>query len=225
MERLTVKCDAKKKISNIIFFVGLLIFFGISSYFSDSSLINIISFVLFIILFILFSLDEVLPKKVFLKDGLLCLRILGFSKCITIKDVLWYSENTKNIYSLFCKSSENLCLFYNGKKVFISIKEKETLKKELELNNVFRENQNIYLNPYKINFPYRLRIYLKDFILPVIIVFFTYAKAKYDFFQNDSMLEVYLLLNFSLLVVILSILFSLILEIYENFKYRKLINN
>lgn len=82
--------------------------------------------------FILFLfVNEIINRRVELKENILILSFLNKKKEINLEKVLWYSKNEALIEisgSNFCKSDKNISLFYEGKKEYISVKEIELIE-------------------------------------------------------------------------------------------------
>lgn len=82
--------------------------------------------------FILFLfVNEIINRRVELKENILILSFLNKKKEINLEKVLWYSKNealNEIADSKFCKSNKNIILFYEGKKEYISVKEIELIE-------------------------------------------------------------------------------------------------
>lgn len=82
--------------------------------------------------FILFLfVNEIINRRVELKENILILSFLNKKKEINLEKVLWYSKNealNEIAGSNFCKSDKNISLFYEGKKEYISVKEIELIE-------------------------------------------------------------------------------------------------
>lgn len=89
-------------------------------------------FYLFAITFFIFMfVNEIINRRVELKENILILSFLNKKKEINLEKVLWYSKNealNEIAGSNFCKSDKNISLFYEGKKEYISVKEIELIE-------------------------------------------------------------------------------------------------
>ena len=161
-------CSSKlKRISSIIFLISACSIFVTFGILVDNLLVKILSFSIFAICFADLFIIEVIPKKVFFEDGVLELRYLSKNICIKLQDVVWYSKNDTGLYTLFCKSDNNLCLFYHGKKHYVSIKEQDIIETYLIKNEVPKSTveKESY---FKLKSMYEMYLYSKFIIFPFI---------------------------------------------------------
>ena len=130
-------CSSKlKRISSIIFLINACLIFVAFGILADNLVVKILSLSIFVFCFADLLIIEIIPKKVFFEDGVLELKYLSKNICIKLKDVVWYSKNDTGLYTMFCKSNNNLCLFYHGKKHYVSIKEQDIIESYLIKNEV-----------------------------------------------------------------------------------------
>ena len=89
-------------------------------------------FYLFAITFFIFMfVNEIINRRVELKENILILSFLNKKKEINLEKVLWYLKNealNEIAGSNFCKSDKNIILFYEGRKEFISLEEVELIE-------------------------------------------------------------------------------------------------
>lgn len=155
----------------------------------------------YIILFILFSIISITPiflllskRKIKIDNSTLYLNSLFIKKKLNLNDVLYYSKNIIGVRSLFCNSNNNICLFTNGKKIFISVKEQDIFEKIISSNNISyneisKKNINyfqfllifisyfltiiisFFKNIFKINLPQNLYLFALSFFFTITIYF------------------------------------------------------
>jgi len=92
-----------------------------------SALFYFLTLTFFLFLFV----NEIINRRVELKENILILSFLNKKKEINLEKVLWYSKNealNEIAGSNFCKSDKNISLFYEGKKEYISVKEIELIE-------------------------------------------------------------------------------------------------
>ena len=155
MRRYNFKYDLYKVIVNCLFALTLLIYFCILTFLLKkiicSSLCLIAAVICLIYLFF-----EIIPRKIYFENDYLYLKVLNISKKIYLKDVLWYSKKIPNEYHLFCKSFDNLCIFYKGKKEFISVKQNNELVDLLIKEKIPLSDENELLKHRWIDFLFNL---------------------------------------------------------------------
>jgi hypothetical protein len=169
MQQFSLHSSKVKIISSIIFLISACSIFFAFGILADNLIVKILSFLIFGFCFADLLLMEIIPKKVFYEDGVLELKYLGKNICITLKDVVWYSKNNKGTYTLFCKSNNNLCLIYHGKKHYVSVKEQDFLESYL-LENAVQKSSVESGSSFKPNSVYGMYLYFKFTIIPFLLV-------------------------------------------------------
>ncbi len=169
MQQLSLCSSTIKKIINSIFLISVCSIFVFFGFFADNLIVKIVSFFVSGFCFADLLITEVIPKKVFFENGALSLKFLSKNLCINLQDVVWYSKNHKGTYTLFCKSNNNLCLFYHGRKHYVSIKEQDLIESYLLENAVPRSTAEKERS-FKPNSMYGIYLYFKSVIVPFIAV-------------------------------------------------------
>lgn len=169
MQRFSLCSSTLKKIINSIFLISVCSIFVFFGFFADNLIVKIVSFFVSGFCFADLLITEVIPKKVFFENGALSLKFLSKNLCINLQDVVWYSKNHKGTYTLFCKSNNNLCLFYHGQKHFVSIKEQDSIESYL-LENAVSKSAAEKGSSFKPNSMYGMYLYFKSVIVPFIAV-------------------------------------------------------
>ncbi|MBO5118160.1 MAG: hypothetical protein J6C25_11725 [Treponema sp.] len=146
MIKLNIRYDKSMRIINLLFYTGSIILL-ISSFFMQTFLIaKIFSMLLFVFIAFAFFMDEFLPKKIFVDNNYLYLSILNKKKSILLDRIISFSKNQETCNSFFCKSNKNYCLFYEGKEIFISIKEEALLDKIFDEKNILKKESELNLS-------------------------------------------------------------------------------
>lgn len=89
--------------------------------------------------FVFMFVNEIIKRRVQLKENSLFLSFLNKKKEINLEKVVWYSKNVEFDEipdSKFCKSNKNIILFYEGKKECISVEEIELIENILIQNGI-----------------------------------------------------------------------------------------
>lgn len=135
--QFTFRFDFWKRASMFLFPVCLGAYFFLFGYFNQSLTAKNIFYILSILSSGLLVYAFLYKPVVYASDyKTLVLKNCFQKKEIHIEEVLWYSRNVKNGYGIFCKSNTNFCLFYEGKKIFISVKETEDFERFIEARNI-----------------------------------------------------------------------------------------
>ena len=86
--------------------------------------------------FVFLMINDVLNRYVVIEGNVLTLKLLWIKKQIQLDKVLWYTKNSVYVKNLFCKSNKNICLFYETKKEYVSVKEIEYIENILIQNGI-----------------------------------------------------------------------------------------
>ena len=103
--------------------------------------------------FVFLMINDVINRKVFIEENVLTIEFLWIKKKIQLDKVLWYTKNNIFEKNLFCKSNNNICLFYETKKEYISVKEIEYIENILIQNGISQAEKEEIENqePHKIS--------------------------------------------------------------------------
>lgn len=97
--------------------------------------------------FVFLMINDVINRKVFIEENVLTIKLLWIKKKIQLDKVLWYTKNNIFENNLFCKSNKNICLFYETKKDYISVKEIEYIENILIQNGISQAEKEEIENP------------------------------------------------------------------------------
>ena len=97
--------------------------------------------------FVFLMINDVINRKVFIEENVLTIKLLWIKKQIQLDKVLWYTKNNIFEKNLFCKSNKNICLFYETKKEYVSVKEIEYIENILIQNGIPQAEKEEIENP------------------------------------------------------------------------------
>lgn len=128
---------------NIFFrIVNFLVYFLFGTYFvligilAPSWYVSVLFYVLSFVCFVILLFKQIIKRRVVIEETSLILCYLNKKRKIDLTKVLWYAKNAHCTDSLFCKSKKNICLFYEGKKECISVKEIDVIENILIQNGI-----------------------------------------------------------------------------------------
>ena len=170
MQNLHFKYDLNKKIINTFFYILCSIYICKSGIEINNICFSLICFFISLFLLVNLFIREYCKRDILLDNKNLYLQILHRKKIIDLSYVSSYSLNDPTIDTIFCKSKENICLFYKGRKNYISIKRIEMIEKKLLELNIKKNQSVISLKTKKIDLDYILILFLISIMVYLINV-------------------------------------------------------
>lgn len=135
MQNLTFIYNKTKRFLDLLCCFFLMAFFVFGVLLQQKIVVRIMDVVI-VLVFLPDLISILLKRNIYIEDENLYYGTLWFCKTIEISKVLWYSENVENVAIFFCKSNNNICLFYDGKELYFSVKEKDAIKSLLSKHNI-----------------------------------------------------------------------------------------
>ena len=160
MENLYFKNDLSKKIINTFFYLLYCAYLCLSGLLIENFCFIVICFGIVLLILINLIVCEYCKRNIQFDNEKLNLKILYKNTTINLSHVSNYSLDNPTINTIFCKSNKNICLFYEGKEKYVSVKKMEMLEKKLSELNIEKTKPVINLKPKKINFDYLLVLFL-----------------------------------------------------------------
>ena len=130
---------------------SLVVFCILTGIIAETWYLSVLFFLFGAAFFVFLMINDVINRKVFIEENVLTIKLLWIKKQIQLDKVLWYTKNNLSAKNLFCKSNRNICLFYETKKEYISVKEIEYI-------------ENILIQNGK-------EVYITSFLLPCFLIY------------------------------------------------------
>lgn len=128
--------DTSERIFRIVSNLLIIVFCIFTGIVSETWYLSALFFLFGTAFFVFLMINDVLNRYVVIEGNVLTLKLLWIKKQIQLDKVLWYTKNSVYVKNLFCKSNKNICLFYETKKEYVSVKEIEYIENILIQNGI-----------------------------------------------------------------------------------------